>query len=271
MTALHSGIAKASSVVVLAAALSGCGSQQATEEIGSTRQETRCGGTWDWQDVELYDGFDATFTQEMVARYRGSAVRTPACSGSLVGSDLLLTAAHCKPSVGEFVGFNCQLDINDPTPPDLDAAAAARCDWHEIVESLPVNSGIDVAAYRIAGNPGMTYGWAFPTVSPVENGQTVAILQHPQSPSKVNPDRRKLVAFGPVSSLTATRLSYRVDTSGGSSGSGVLNRAGLTVGVHTADGCTATAGANKAVPMKLVYESVPAVAGLLTAVWNIQL
>jgi V8-like Glu-specific endopeptidase len=44
--------------------------------------------------------------------------------------------------------------------------------------------------------------------------------------------------------LSGNRLSYRVDTTGGDSGSGVEDNSGTAYAIHTHGGCTATGGAN---------------------------
>jgi V8-like Glu-specific endopeptidase len=67
------------------------------------------------------------------------------------------------------------------------------------------------------------------------------MLQHPQGlPKKVE--------AGHVLSIIDSGVYYDdLDSSGGSSGSGLRDKDGKVIGVHTNGGCTAGAGANKAV------------------------
>ena len=53
------------------------------------------------------------------------------------------------------------------------------------------------------------------------------------------------ISTGPVTSLSGSVVQHRADTTGGSSGSAVLNSATMEIfGVHTNAGCTSTGGAN---------------------------
>ncbi len=66
---------------------------------------------------------------------------------------------------------------------------------------------------------------------------------------------------GPYSSFSGSRLQYRVDTTGGNSGSPVIrDDNGHAIGIHTHGGCTSTGGANSGTAISL--------AGLQTALAN---
>jgi hypothetical protein len=245
----------------LAAACAGEG--DFLESVDSVALPAKCGPTWDLQDVELYDGSDPVYDEEFVARRQGPVGRH--CSGTMISHDLFLTVEHdgCPVEVGESVGFNCQLSANDPDPPDPDAAAAARCVWYEATSVAHYGGSIDISVSRLEGGPGGTYGWTLPSVRIPAVDEHLAIIQHPGAFG-----RRKMVGFGPVVEIDGKDLRHGVDTSGGSSGSGVLDRNGLLVGVHRASGCTQSGGSNAATLMEYVVDNVPEVRTIMAAIWT---
>jgi hypothetical protein len=246
----------------IATLVGACGAPESgSEHIGVLLEPARCGPTWDLQDVELYDGSDATFDQAFVAKYQGATGRL--CSGTLIGPDLFLTVNHCGPEPGQSVGFNCQLSASNPNPPDLDAAAAGNCVWFEATETWTYGGSIDTRLSRLEGSPGLTYGWVLPSLRVPAASEQLAIIQHPLAFG-----RRKMVGFGPFSTLDGKDLRYVIDTSGGSSGSGVLDARGLLVGVHRASGCTDTGGSNTATSMQYVFDNVPEVRWQIAAAWQ---
>jgi len=258
MSGWHSSV-----FVSLSIAVAGCsGGSFDKEEAADTQQDTRCGTTDENFDVELYDGSVPGFSTAFVARYQGAFGRH--CSGTLIGPDLFLTANHedCPVTPGQQVGFNCQVSASDPNPPDPNAAAAANCEWFAS-ESVANYPGIDASISKLSGNPGYKYGWVFPTASPLTGGEPIALFHHPLS------GRRKEVGFGTVGSLTSTGFYHQIDSRGGSSGGGILNQAGLLVGIHLRGGCTDTDGANGANLMTAIIDQVPEVRGLVTSGYSI--
>ncbi|HKY35618.1 MAG TPA: serine protease [Polyangiaceae bacterium] len=233
------------------------------EAVGVVRQETQCDDSWDAPDVELYDGSVAGFPISYVTRWQGAFGRH--CSGSLIGPNLFLTVNHsgCNVQPSEVVGFNCQLSASDPNPPDPDAAAQARCQWFQAT-SVVQYAEADVSISVLAGNPGGQYGWVFPSPRVVAVDEPIAVFQHP-----LGRGRRKVVGFGSVESVDESRVHYRIDTTGGSSGAGVLDRQGLLVGIHKAGGCgTEGTGTNSAIPMATIFAAVLEIRGPVVAAWS---
>lgn len=252
--------------------LSACGSVGSEQETLSRDQEaTRCGTTYDWQDIEFYDGSDPVFSDTFVSRYEQAFGMS--CSGTMISKDLFLSVHHCFPGVGEFVGFNCQLDGNDPYPPmttqaEIDAAnaaALARCVYYEVTEVVHSSTDPDISVTRLDGNPGAEYGWVIPSVRLPKIDERVAIFQHPQR--HAGPKRRKVVAFGPTVSNDSVSTYYSVDTYGGSSGSGVLDVTGHLIAVHRASGCTDTGGSNTGTHMPYIFDNVRAVRDAVVPIW----
>jgi hypothetical protein len=248
----------------LGCCLMGCGeAPRAFEAQGDVEQHTVCNDPWAAVDVELYDGSNPQFSLAFVQRHEGAFGRH--CSGSLIGPNLFLTVGHssCPVEPGSSVGFNCQLSASDPTPPDPNAAATARCEWFTATSMVSYSASLDISVSTLSGDPGSVYGWVHPSPRQLEVGEPLALFQHP-----LGQGRRKMVGFDGVNSISATNMTYRIDSTGGSSGGGVMDRNGLLVGVHRAGGCDLSSGANKGVPMTYVFEQVPEVRNRVVAAWS---
>lgn len=256
-------------VIATAMPVAACGGELVTDDapVASIVEESQCAEDWTFQDVELYDGSHPSFDTAFVARHEGAFGRH--CSGTLIGADLFLSVAHssCDVTPGESVGFGCQISASDPNPADPNAAAAANCEWFQSTEVWTYGDGTpggnpDVSVSRLAGSPGSKYGWVLPARRTPQVGEELVIFQHPGSFG-----RRKSVAFGPVVAVDGKDVRYRIDSSGGSSGAGVMDSLGFLVGVHRASGCSESGGANTATSMEFVYQQVPQVREVMVAVW----
>lgn len=190
--------------------------------------DSQCGGTWDTQDVERYDG-TLGVSQAFVARHERHVGHhlTVGCSGTLISDDLFLSAGHCNYAVGHVVRFDFQNDAdgNARTPRNFTVTA--------VVEQQHDGTW-DYAIVRLGGSPGREYGHAnIAAVDPPANSR-MTIIQHPNW-------QPKQIHTGPLvdysSNIGANWFRHQVDTLGGSSGSGVLNDAGELIGVHTNAGC----------------------------------
>ena len=214
-------------------------------DLDETEQPTICGPTDDSQFVNSYTGTLGVSTT-YVQTHKGSkaALETTAtasssakyCSGSLISSNLFLTAGHCVDSttIGDYVAFNYERAAGSTT---LLTQTHVRVD--AIVEDDV--GGVDYAILRLAGTPGATWGTTPVAAADPATGATIAIIGHPNR-------QPKMIEAGSVASFSGNYLRYgNVDTLGGSSGSGVLNSSGQLVGVHTNGGCTATGGTNSGI------------------------
>lgn len=210
-------------------------------ELSQEEQETICGPTDDSQWVNDYNGAlgpSVTFVQTH-KRTKGALETTAAansskyCSGTLIGSNLFLTAGHCvdSGSVGEYVSMNYERAAGSST---LLTQSHYRIDA-VLEDSL---GGLDYAILRLAGTPGSTWGIATVATADPSTGAALTIIGHPQGlPKKIE--------AGSVSGFGTNTIRYNnIDTLGGNSGSGVIDSSGRVVGVHTNGGCTATGGYN---------------------------
>jgi len=217
------------------------------DEIGldDVEQASICGSTNDAQHVNSYNGTlgpSITFVQT----YKGSkgAMETTAtasqsakyCSGSLIGSNLFLTAGHCVDSttVGDYVAFNYERAANSTT-----VLTQTHVRINAVLEDEV--GGLDYAIVRLDGTPGATWGISAVAAGDPTVGAAITIIGHPNA-------EPKQIEAGTVASFTTNYLRYgNLDTLGGSSGSGVLDSSGRIVGVHTNGGCTAAGGTNSGV------------------------
>ncbi len=214
-------------------------------ELDQTEQLSICGSTDDSQFVNDYNGtlgptttFVATHKTSKAA-LASSATSTSSgkyCSGSLIATDLFLTAGHCvdAATVGDVVSFNYERAAGSTT---------LLTQTHVRVEAIVEDElgALDYAILRLAGTPGATFGIATVATSDPATGAAITIIGHPNAAPKK-------IEAGTVASFSTNYMRYgNLDTLGGSSGSGVLDSLGRIVGVHTNGGCTATGGTNSGV------------------------
>jgi len=198
----------------------GCG--DGTDETSELK--SICGKTEDFVPINKYNG-----SLKWVQKREGAVGRlragNAACSGTFIGNhngkkNLFLTAGHClKKGASAKVEFNYENNADGPTTT-----------IHGI--ALESSNSPDYALVVLDSSPNIPS-------TPLGNvTQNLAIIQHPAA-------RPKVIAVGKLlKNSNPDKISYSVDSLGGSSGSGILNDSGSLVGVHTNGGCSATGGAN---------------------------
>lgn len=201
-----------------------------------------CGPTNDAQFVNSYTGtLGPTVTFVQTHKTSKGALETTQtsgkyCSGSLISSNLFLTAGHCVSAgtVGDFVSFNFERAAN---------STQLLTQTHVRVAAIVEDSlgGVDYAILRLDGTPGNTFGVASVATADPPNGAAITIIGHPSG-------QPKQIEAGTIASRSGNFIRYgNVDTLGGSSGSGILSSTGQIVGVHTNGGCTASGGTNSGI------------------------
>ncbi|AUX38969.1 uncharacterized protein SOCE26_003500 [Sorangium cellulosum] len=228
------------------------------ELVDTKRLESQCGSSWDVQDVERYDGSLGISRQWVMDRQGAVGYHVDVgCSGTLVSSDLFLSAGHCEYQVGHRVRFNYQNAPDGVRRPTQD---------HEVVEVVEQEngSGWDYAIVRLADSPGSRFGSTpIAAVDPAA-GSLAVVIQHPAHVPKV-------IHAGPVldyaSASGVNWFRHQVDTAEGSSGAGVLSADGVLVGVHTSAGCNpgAPVYGNSAMRMSRLVERSPTLKRLAPA------
>lgn len=241
--------------VMTALAIVGCDDGERyieVEEVDPESLMSQCGPTWDVQDVESYDGTLGVSVAFVDAHEQPVGYHVePGCSGTLIASDLFLSAGHCGYQVGDHVRFNHQLDPSGNPRPTTD---------YEVIEIVEQEntSTFDYAIVRLDGNAGDVFGTTVVHHSDASSGDTVAIIQHPARVAKV-------IDAGPfVDDPGGNWFRHAVDTTGGSSGSGVLAENGRIVGVHTNAGCSTgtPSGGNSAMQITAIWDRSPTLRSL---------
>lgn len=220
-------------------------------------------GKNDLQQVNSYDGtlgqpveFVMAHKNPVAAMAEGTPERSSKfCSGTMIAPDLFLTASHCVDSQtpGKWIVFNYETKAHSSEllPQDHYKISAV------VEEGAAQSPQLDYAIVKVDGNPGLKYGFTPVRAEVPENGHLLTIIQHPSG----NP---KQVESGPAAGVSGNYLLYSdLDTEPGSSGSGVLDKDGAVVAVHTNGGCTSSGGANRGVKMADIAKVSKTIQGLL--------
>ncbi len=165
-----------------------------------------------------------------------------------------VTAGHCSTSSLQVIQFNVPLSLSNGTvqnPPPQDqypvdvsskqsVNGGTGNDWGYF--GVQRNTSTGMTPYEAYGQQAYTLAPAAPAVS----GQTIRITGYgTTSPSNTLNQVQKTHTGGYVSK-SGTLIRYAVDTTGGNSGSPVVDEGtGLAIGIHTHAGCTSSGGSNQ--------------------------
>lgn len=210
-------------------------------------------GSNDLQQVNSYDGklgpsieFVKTFEKAVGAmESEGKDSSSKFCTGTLISEDLFITAAHCVDSStakGKFVAFNYQKA--------KDSSQLLPQKHFKIAEVIEDGlNGLDYAVLRLDGKPGKDFGFTKINPKGSQSGDALTIIQHPKG-------QPKQIEAGLMEGVSGSYMTYDdIDTEPGSSGSGVLNKDGEIVGIHTNGGCGYGGGANRGVLIQDIYKA----------------
>lgn len=170
------------------------------------------------------------------------------CTGWIITNGRLVTAGHCVGSRAEIIEFNVpksnpDRSINHPGPEDqypignfvspYPNSPSQANDWAVFAASANTQTGL---------TPIQAQGKSFNVVQSAP-GNTIRITGFGTDTGIDNQTQQ--THSGPLSSSTNTFVRYRADTTGGNSGSPIIDEAtGNAVGVHAYGGCSGSGGSN---------------------------
>jgi hypothetical protein len=203
-------------------------------QAGEVRALTQCGPTLDFTPVNAYQGVfaDVADREDAVVLINGR------CTGTLVlasAGPVVITAGHCVT-----LDERPLLVFNYEDAPDGDTLRTEGTvfEWSDAP---------DYALIKLDTLPQVA-----PVLLSARPTEELAIIQHPRGRPKVIAEGRYVAA--------CNQLVYYadVDTLVGSSGAGVLNRAGHLLGIHTDGDCDAQGnGTNFGWTVDAIVEASP--------------
>lgn len=180
-----------------------------------------------WVEVESYRGTLSNYPIHVVENAE-KRILSGACSATLIGPELAITAAQCDPKPGDRnFHLRVQLDSagNERTPIETEVI--------EVVErSYSLENGFEYSVVRLSGRPGDRWGWTKLAAVELRNGDPLALIHAPFGKSeKVGSGRFLQHGRGGFA------MSQSLHSDKGSVGAGLLDSAGFLVGVQAAGSC----------------------------------
>ncbi len=167
----------------------------------------------------------------------------PRCSGTLVSSNLFLTAKHCisdNLNTLEAVFNYDWYSFGSPT----------QIKKYKVLSIEELGEHIDYAVLRLQGRPGLKYGWTKISFKRIINAESIPIMiiHHPYG-------GRKQISTGKTASDIGFYINHTADTLAGSSGSGILNVRGEIFAMHTNGRCAPGKGYNMGIKLSKIPTS----------------
>lgn len=182
-------------------------------------------------------------------------------------ANCLLTAGHCGPASNQVIQFNVPLsDSNgapvapppedqypiDPVSIQTTGNAGVGGDWATFGVFNNANTGLSPLAAQ-----GASYQLA--ASAPLVSGQTIRITGFGSTSAPVPRewDAAQKTHTGPYVSVSSTTIKYEVDTTGGNSGSPVLDlTTGMAIGIHTHAGCSSGGNQGTAIHVPALQDAI---------------
>lgn len=213
--------------------------------------------------LDLIAGLDAGFdsicgpTDDRVPSFdnRQGRAMPVGCTAWLIDdcARCFVTAGHCAGSSLQVIQFNVPLSLSNGTvqnPPPQDqyvvdvsskqsVGGGTGNDWGYF--GVQRNTSTGMTPYEAYNRQAYTMAAAAPAVS----GQQIRITGYGTS-SIGTMNQVQKTHVGPYVSKSGTLIRYATDTTGGNSGSPVVDETtGLAIGIHTHAGCTSSGGSNQ--------------------------
>lgn len=175
------------------------------------------------------------------------------CTATLIGKRCLITAGHCKPSKNNWITeFNTPLS-SPVTGKLIHSNKEDIYDLDKIYGVLDAYVGKDWLVYSVKANsytnklPGELYSPYSISFELPEVGIELQITGY-GTDSEKRYNNAQQESFGPLIKIenARTTLIYRVDTTGGNSGSAIVNATtNEIIGIHSHGGCIGEYAGNK--------------------------
>ncbi len=171
---------------------------------------------------------------------------TAPCSATLISNSCMVSAGHCSAYL-KYVEFNTPIS-EDSSIVYAEPEDQYQVDWNSVVASAPTRMGNDWAVFKILPNtitnllPGEAQGgFIEPNFDVPVLGSTIVISGY-GTDTEDHTNFAQQTSFGELRSIgsaSSKTLTYHSDTTGGNSGSGVIDEQTQTfIGVHTHGGCS---------------------------------
>lgn len=183
---------------------------------------------------------------------RAARVMPIGCSAWLIDdcARCMITAGHCGPSSSTVIQFNVPFSTAGGTPVNPPPQDQYPVDPTSIRTNGGAGVGNDYAYFGVFNNsstglhPADAQGATY-TLAPglPADGTPIRVTGYGTTSSPISPTWNQIqkTHVGPALGSSGTSLRYRPDTTGGNSGSPVINdNTGFAIGVHTHGGCVSS-------------------------------
>lgn len=178
-----------------------------------------------------------------IARTHNKYLGKNGCTATLIGKRCLISAGHCQ-KYFKYLEFEVPMSNDDGTINHSDPEHI----YQATPKTLKFGRGVgnDWAVFKVNRNeltgyyPGEIYGH-YKISYKTEIGDQVSISGYGGSREKELYGVLQ-IGEGEIGRIDGTKLYYQIDTTGGSSGSSIINSNDEIVGIHSHGGCNISSG-----------------------------
>lgn len=192
------------------------------------------------------------------------------CTVTLISDRCGITAGHCKVAL-DLAEFNTPLSNSEGVPQASSFSDLYKIKQDSIVHKYSVSSDWAVVEFEpnviTSKLPGEVYGHYDVDFSKVKKGTQISITGYGRDYDDLEKNFTQQTHTGKITSKGfwgMPFLYYNADTTGGNSGSSIINvETQKIIGVHTNGGCTNTGGENKGQYLNKISEFKEAIKNCL--------